>query len=182
MPRRTGVTMIELLMALLIGSILSLAITRILSVTFAVSVKGSSHLTNAQNAAVLLARLEDDLSQAVQILSDDTNPEALQLKIISLKGEESVSYLPASEHRGTVRTAGIAGAAEGGGGTQTSTYCRGLPTQVRFQPQLIDGRQVFFVEISVQSPKGLETYRVRRLFYCSNLAQNKALITGDWNW
>jgi len=60
MPRN-GVTLLELMMAVFIGSLLSVALTRLLSSGLKISQKGASHLTNVQNASILLGQIGRDL-------------------------------------------------------------------------------------------------------------------------
>ncbi len=189
---RRGVTLIEVVVGLLIGSLLLLSLSRIFSEGFRISQKGSSHLTNMQAASILMAQIEQDLSAAL-LVEFPGSPDGPALKIgvpeiLDDPGRMATStilYERLPDKLGFMRKI-IPPAGSGAGGSE-HIFCRGLITEVSFTPGGSSAAPAptegISVEISTRTPPaGTEENRVKRFVYCLNLPPNHARMTGDWRY
>lgn len=173
-----GVTLIEISMAVLIGAILSLAVTRIFSSGIKISQKGSSHLTNMQNASILMSQLEQDLCRAIEFFNLEPGGESankIEMKILSEDGERKVSYFLLDDKTGVRRT--VAG---GAGTPQSYVFCRNL--KVEFFISAKEGNSLGFSAIVMVRTlaKSSEEAVLRRFIFCPNLPKNRNKVTGVW--
>ncbi len=183
MKSSRGVTLTETLMAVLVGSILSLAVTRLFTSGIQMTQKGTSHLTNVQNAAILMTQIERDLERTEKILALETKAggEAqVQFEIISNEGRMNVSYRPAPGNLGYIRAQDkIKGS--GGGETVSHTYCKGLQARVSMALTKIDETTGVSVSIFVKTMTGSgEEEILRRFVFCPNLLENRIITTFGW--
>jgi hypothetical protein len=185
-------TLTEVVMTVLIGSLLVVALTRIFSGGMLQSQRGSSHLTNLQAAAIVLAQIEKDLSLAreLPILGGGSGggpagAGAIQCDIVAdygLHGELAnahVSYQPGPGGRGFQRTETAPD------GPQTHVFGEGLKIEVTCeQVQVNPGKGIgFVVEVTASKPPdGTEKNTLRRFIYGYNLALNRTRTTHDWKW
>ncbi|NLI76084.1 MAG: prepilin-type N-terminal cleavage/methylation domain-containing protein [Candidatus Riflebacteria bacterium] len=177
---RRGVTVVELMMAVLIGAILAVAVTRLLSGGMRISQKGAAHLTTVQNAGILLSRIERDLERAVQ--ADPGPGGSMILRLLSPAGEVAASYRPAAGGLGVTRTVTGSGAEAGDEG-EGHTFARGLPTVLRWRRATVEGSVGFFVTVTVSSgPEGGETHTLERFILCRNDPATRARLTTGWTW
>ncbi len=179
-----GFTLIEIVMAVLLGSILFLALTRLLSSGMRVSQKGSSHLTNMQSAAILLSQIESDLALAVAL---DAGTAASAVDTFSLEAAVSPSnsgvpqsvvlkYQPAAQHLGYERRQADA---------EPYRFCSGLLTRVTLRRVVVPttGHQGALVEVRIKTPPhGSEEAVVSRFVPCPNLPTNRTRAAPGWTW
>lgn len=185
MTNRRGVTLTELLIAVLIGSVLSLAITRLFTSGIRITQKGTSHLTNIQNAAILMAQIEKDLERAEKMLSLET-PKAgeakAHLEIISPEGRLSVLYQPTGDRYGYRRDQSLIDG-PGTGETISHLFCQGLLAHVSMQKSMIGEVTGVSIEIRVKSGTGSgEEETLKRFVFCPNLISNRRITTFDWKY
>lgn len=172
---RRAVTLIEVMVAVLVGGILSVALTRLLTSTIRVSQKGSSHLTNVQAAAILVARLEIDLVQAESVTI--TPDGGLDLAVRSGAGPVPVRYRPGEDQIGYIRRAPAAAP----GGEEAHPYARDQKVEVVLTPAATPPRRGFFLEVKVRShPSGAEEHVIRRFIYPTMLPENREQDSLGW--
>ncbi|MFZ2960705.1 MAG: prepilin-type N-terminal cleavage/methylation domain-containing protein [Candidatus Ozemobacteraceae bacterium] len=172
--KKRGVTLAEVMVAVLIGSILSLAVTLIFSGSVRMTQKGTSHLTNIQNAAILMTQIEQDLERGT-VFSSPANTAGLSTQLeVKLEDETGVSpamYSPAPENKGYNRTFQ----------NTTHTFCRGLYVDLQFQKTQIQGKTGFFVKIKVRGIQASgEENTLQRFIYCQNFPENRKKVTFNW--
>ncbi|NLI78310.1 MAG: prepilin-type N-terminal cleavage/methylation domain-containing protein [Candidatus Riflebacteria bacterium] len=173
---RRAVTLIEVMVAVLVGGILSVALTRLLTSTIRVSQKGSSHLTNVQAAAILVARLEMDLVQAESVTI--TPDGGLDLAVRTGAGTMPVRYRPGEDQIGYIRRIPAAAAA---GGEEAHPYARDQKVEVTLTPAATPPRRGFFLEVRVRShPSGAEEHVIRRFIYPTMLPENREQDSLGW--
>ncbi len=174
--RRRGVTLSEILIATLIGSLLSLAITRLMTSGIRISHKGSSHLTNVQNAAILMSRMEQDIERAGRI--DLPREDEMVIEMKEGPGKARVAYGPAPENLGYTRTFTPVG---DGSPPRVHPFARDLNVHVKIRGQAIGARRAYFVEILVSShPSGTEEHVLKRLIYPCSLKENLEADRFGW--
>ncbi|HNV70774.1 MAG TPA: prepilin-type N-terminal cleavage/methylation domain-containing protein [Candidatus Ozemobacteraceae bacterium] len=185
-----GFTLIEIVTAVLLGSILFLALTQLLSSGMRVSQKGSSHLTNMQAAAILLSQIESDLALAVELDTGatsapgaaDTPVEVFSIKIavspsnVATPHTLLLKYQPSESRLGFERRQADA---------EPYRFCAGLQTQVTLRRVVVPttGHRGALIEVRVKTPPlGTEETVVARFVPCHNLPANRALAAPGWTW
>jgi hypothetical protein len=184
---RRAITLIEVIMGVLIGSLLLAGVSRMFLSGLKISQKGSSHLTNVQAAAILLNQIEEDLEMATELPSLETPVDSIQFKVAGVAenqpqiGTSTIDYSSPPEGLGYSRTI-----LEYGDTTpRTHVFCQGLLVRVRFESLVLPGpppQKSFMVDVSVKSPKGTEENAFRRFVYCFNLPENSQWRNFGWNW
>lgn len=182
-----GFTLIEIVMAVLLGSILFLALTRLLSSGMRVSQKGSSHLTNMQSAAILLSQIESDLALAVELDTGGAGTPGASVETFALKAALQTSnasvpqslplkYQPSDGHLGFERRQAEA---------EPYRFCAGLQTRVTLRRVVVPatGHLGALIEVRVKTPPlGTEEAVVARFVPCPNLPANRDLAAPGWTW
>lgn len=195
MSGNRGFTLVETMVAVLLGSLLLMAVTKIFSGGVRMTQKGSSHLTLAQGAGMLMAQIEKDLTSAV------TLPEAgLAWKMAGNVGEKgriatmAVQYELLPDKPGGVRrkaapeSSGSPAAGSPAAGTPViHTFCSGLATSLELKSADVGSRKArgYVVTIKVQGNSGVaggESLELRRFIFCYNLPANHQMLNGYWRW
>lgn len=179
MRRLKGFTLIEICVSVLIGSIILIALTKMLSGGMKSSQKGAAHLTNLQTTAILLTQIESDLQQAVDLsnMSLGTFENSAKIGILQATGagvsEVSVIYQVAPDAKGVTRTY------TEGSSTKSHTFCKGLMI-LNCQFKLLhlpNSRVGFWVNLKTGTPpKGTEEFEIKRFFWCPNHASNSQFL------
>jgi len=183
--RRHAVTVVELLVAAVIGAILSLAITKVFFSSVRVSQKGMEHLNNVQNASIVLTQIDQDLRRAdsLQLPPADLPGGLLQIAGADEQGLLTVVYQSSPDGRGVMRRVSRVTAHSAADQTQSHLYCQGLPTTLTFEPVTINTCQTCRVSLRVSSAgPGGEEIALKRLFYLPNLPDNHRRVTCDWTY
>ena len=181
---RWGATVAELLIAAVIGAILSLAITKLFFSSVRVSQKGMAHLTNIQSAALLVTQIEQDFRRAAGI---QPPPPDMPGGLLQITGEDeagllTVVYANTTDRKGVLRRlTRVLTTPDAPDQTTGHVYCQGLPVVIDFTPVTISGKTGYSVAMQVKAPgPGGEEVRLKRLFACPNLPENRRQITLDW--
>lgn len=202
MRGRRAVTLIEVMLAVVIGAVLSVALTRLLSSGMRISQKGAAQLTNVQNAAILAAQIERDLERADTLTPGPDADGAMTLEILTPTGPARVIYRLTPNRDGVSRifqaaaTGGPAGGstpaptpvppgppATGGADGPVHVFCRGMFTGLQWRWAEVGGRVGLSVRIIVRTAMtGGEEFRLQRFYHCPNLPDNRSRTTGDWLW
>ena len=179
---RRGFTLVEIVMAVLLGSLLFLVLTRLLSGGVRITQKGSSHLTNAQAAAILLGQVESDLGLALTLETPAGSGPVEEFKIqaaisssnAALPQQSLIVYQPAPASLGVDRRQGD---------TEPHRFCAGLHTRLTLRRVSVpaSGHQGCLVEVRVKTPpQGTEEAVFSRFIPCPNLPANREAATPGW--
>jgi hypothetical protein len=167
------------MVAVLIGALISVALTRLFSSSLRQSLKGSSHLTNMQNAAVLLNQLEADLRRAVKVTASGESgrpASVLELSIPREGGERRIFYRPEAGNLGYARAISDAD------GDRAHVFGRGLVVSAEFRPAVLGAGRGLFVDIRVKAnATGGEEHRLHTFLYAPALPENRTAVTLGWN-
>jgi hypothetical protein len=187
----SGVTLVEIAMGVLIGSMLILGLSRLFSSGLKTSQKGSSHLTLMQTAAVLLAQIEQDVSRASRLQPGGPGVfDSFQVDIPDTAagfGKLATSTARYEPPPGRIGYKRVFSPCDGAGSpTQNHVFCSGLPVEAGFELiTAVEGlpRTGLMVTLAVRSSGNTpEIYRIRRFIYGQNLPENRRRQTGDWRW
>lgn len=183
--KKTGFTLIETVIGILIGSILILALSKFLSSGLKSFQKGSSHLTNIQAAALLMAQIEQDLSMATRIIPTDGN-DKLQVEIAEISESagkltaSSIYYQPEPQNMGYQRTVT---SLDGTNSQLRHVFCKDVNVTIEFEPKSIPGPTVrtgLTITITTTSASGGEKNTFQQFIFCLNLLENHNFLTSDW--
>lgn len=180
-PRRRAVTLLETLIAVGVGALLVIGLTRVLTGSLRSSLLGSNRLTNAQNAAVLLNQLEHDLALALALDVPTEGEGVAQLRLPRPSGPplpelgRVVLWRPGEDGKGCRRDEdGVA-----------HLFAPGLLVQVRLRRFTVpeSGLLACDVAVSVRSwPGGGEEETLRRVVLCRNLVANRERADRGYSW
>jgi len=173
-----GVTLIEIMICVLVGSILIYAASRLLSGGMKTSVKGTAHLNLVQATTILMSQIEDDLHRAAKIVVPAQNAIDSTAQFESWETDtsgkpflSSISYFPNSGSGGK----GFARRRVVGGSTEEHVFCRGMITVASFTSVLTNdtGRVGMVASLHSRSPPpGDEEFLLTRFIYCNDHASN----------
>ena len=95
MMNKRGVTLIEATICVLVGSIVMLAASKMLSSGMRTSTKGAALLTNVQNVSILVAQIEEDVQRAFNVSFGPSGiPEnSLNRRVDSRSGQNDLKIL-----------------------------------------------------------------------------------------
>lgn len=187
--RCRGVTLVEMMVAVLLGSLMLMAITRIFSGGVRMTQKGSSHLTLAQGAGMLMAQVEKDLTLAVSLPEGSSGlswKAAGNLEGMGQVATMSIQYEILPFKPGGVRRRAVPLSAKAGT-ENTHTYCAGLDARLELRRVDVGSRACrgYVVTISVKTDSGVaggESLELRRFIFCYNLPANHQTLSGYWRW
>lgn len=174
--KRRAFTLVEITISVLLGSIIIIALTRLLSKGMEQSTKGTAHLTNVQSTALLLSQIEDDIQRAVDLSGMSAGSEEVSAVMEILEDsatgltQTSVTYERNPSSQGLTRKR-----VPKSGPSDEHTFCRDLMVLGNkfTRIDLPDNRMGFRVYLKVGTPpKGTEVFEVNRFIYCSNHASN----------
>ncbi len=186
MKRRRAFTLIEVAIGVLVGSIVILAATKLLSGGLRSSTKGSSHLSIIQATSILMTQLDEDLKRAVVIDFPALNAkdptariEILERTSAGVLATSTITYQAGPSGTGIIRrhdpTGGTAGEHE---------YCRGFPVVPAFAHVGLPGNRIgFWVKLNTSTIKdmdGVENFVLERLLACPNHPSNKQASGFNW--
>lgn len=184
--QRHGVTLIEVMMAVAVGAILSLAVTRLFSSGIRISQKGSGHLTVLQSGAILMAQLEQDIARADawNCPADLSLPDSeIALTIQTSEGKRSAKYSLLPDQSGVQRSEGPESATGGSPPDQTHVFCRGMNVDFTVKSHVVKHGLGFFIDLTVRTPqRKSEEANLRRFIFAPNLPENRRLANGNWLW
>ena len=173
--RRVGVTLIEIMICVLIGSIIVYAASRLLSGGLKTSAKGTAHLTLVQSSTILMSQIEDDLHRTHQIVvpAQDAVADSAQFETWETDGSGKpvrvmVSYLPNS-------AAGGKGFIRRRGDGEEHVFCRGMLVEAKFTHVLTNdtGRVGMVVALTTRSlPPADEEFQLNRFIFCNDHPRN----------
>ncbi len=179
LSRREGVTLMELLLSTLIGSIILMAAYRLLSSGIRHSTKGAAHLTNVQTTALLMSQIEDDLERTcdVGLMKAQESQASATVTIV----EEATSGLSTAiiKYQKGIGNLGMMRIREKGAAIESHAFCRDLMLlDCSFtRLNLPDGGIGFQVFLKTGTPpKGTEVFEMTRFIYCRNHASNSVMI------
>lgn len=178
--RSYGVTLIEIMICVLVGSILIYAASRLLSGGLKTSAKGTAHLNLVQATTILMSQIEDDLHRASRIIVPGQNAKDSTAQIEAWETDSTgkpilttVSYLPGPGGKGFTRRRSV------GGGSEEHVFCRGMLTTASFTSVLTNDTarigMVATLYSRVPAP-GNEDFLLTRFIYCSDHASNSLPI------
>jgi type II secretory pathway component PulJ len=179
LKRWAGVTLTEVAVAVLLGSIVLAGAFRMLSSGMKTSTKGAAHLTNVQSTSILMAQIEDDLQRAVDVsdMSPGASEVSAKIKIIetlsAIPAPVSIIYDRAQNGRGMLRKR------DAGAGPIEHPYARDvLVIDSRFtRVDLPDQRIGFHVRLKTGTwPDGKEVFELERFVLCRNHASNSRVL------
>ncbi|MBU1106046.1 MAG: hypothetical protein KKB51_05200 [Candidatus Riflebacteria bacterium] len=180
MKNRYAMTLVEIIIAALVGSLLLSAAFSLLSSWLKSSVKGASHLSNIQVAVLLSNQIEHDLQRAVSV---DMSENCFQIKSIEdvggAKGEEDITYEETASGEGLKRMVVANGKIVldrilGDGFRVNKINGEQILQKIAFQ----GGKFGVKLQFEVASLKNEEACTVNKLVFCLNANEN-ALIE-DW--
>ncbi|HNV72072.1 MAG TPA: prepilin-type N-terminal cleavage/methylation domain-containing protein, partial [Candidatus Ozemobacteraceae bacterium] len=129
MRTRRAFTLIEIAIGVLIGSIVILAATKLLSGGLRSSTKGSSHLSIIQATSILMCQLDEDLKRTVVIDFPALNAkdptarlEILERTPSGILATSTITYQAGPSGTGIVRRRDPTG-----GTASEHEFCRGFP-------------------------------------------------------
>lgn len=174
MKRKNGVTLVELLIAVSLGSMLLVTAFKLMSNWMKSSVKGASHLTNMQTAVLLSNQIEHDLQRAIKIELNDKNFQISTIEDVGgAKAEEDVSYEETANSEGLRRAT-----FSGGSLKRDRVLCAGFRlNRIDSEPILQKitfpgGKYCIKIQFQIASVKNEEPYAIEKLILCANLREN----------
>ncbi len=175
MTQRRAFTLVETLVAIVVGTLLFLGTLRMFTSGMSSSQKGAGHLTNMGAAAVLLAQLEDDFQQAVKINGPARGETAENASVDIVNPENGGTTTIVYQ-----ATPGAGGGYQreiGGGSGGSHTFCRGLGVEckiARVEVPAGSGREGVWVVLRTWTlPHRTEETRLQRFIACPNLDENR---------
>ena len=182
--RQKGFTMIELTMAILLASIILVAVSRMFSGGLKSSVKGSAHLNNIQTSSVFLGQLEMDLKKTSDIVfpaNEEGDPsENIKLEILEdapAGGLATASVIFSLTESGE----GVKRMQDSGGDQSEHIFCRGLKVNLGFRRiELPNGQLGLLVKLRTKNPRGPEEFTIERFILCEGLKKGDSPI--GWHW
>jgi len=184
MTVRRAFTLVEIMVAVLVGSLVIYGATSLLSSGLKTGTKGSAHLTNLQGATIFLAQLETDLSRCSTVISPSPGATDVSLQLEVWEADtagkiatSTIFFLPSSDGRGFLRRRLAAGA-----GAEDYVFSRTQMTAASFTSmEMADtGRVGVMSSFVIRSPgKGEEEFSIQRFMLCGNSASNS--ICPGWN-
>lgn len=180
MKNRSGMTFVEMMIAVLVGSLVICSAFSILSNWLKSSVKGASHLSNLQVAVLLNTQIEHDLQRATSI---DTSDNCFQINSIEDVGntasEENVTYEECVSGEGLRRIVVVDGKIVldrvlGDGFRINKINGEQILQKIAFQ----GNKFCVKIQFEVASIKNEEACSIQKFLFCSNASEN-ALI-GGW--
>ncbi len=179
MKRKSGVSLVELLIAISVGSMLLVIAFKLMSSWMRSSVKGASHLSNMQTAVLLSNQIEYDLQRAVKVEADEKG--CIIKTILDVGGdrsEEIVSYEENAKGEGIRRVV-----------VNEGKIVRDRVIGHDFKVNRIEGEPIIKkialagdrycvkIQFAIASPKNEDAYSIEKLIFCSNSSEN-AFIQG----
>ncbi|MFZ2957351.1 MAG: hypothetical protein WA705_10715 [Candidatus Ozemobacteraceae bacterium] len=183
-PRR-ATTLIEIVISVLLGSILILAATKLLSGGLKTSSKGSAHLTIVQATTILMSQLEEDLRRASSIVVPVAGgvENQLQLEVWEIDattGKPATSTVYYMQNLDSSK--GFSRTREYLGSKEKHIFCRGLLTKGNFTHVVIAPTNRVGLSAAFQThsyPAGEEEFLLTRFIFCQNHASNTFAV--GWN-
>ncbi len=175
-PRR-GLTLAEIAVSVLLGAIVLLAASQMLSSGMKTSTKGSAHLTNVQATSLLMSQIEEDVQRAVDVsFNPPGNPEpSAKFVILEEQGGKvatcAIIYERAGDPQGIKRTRDPGG----GAASEVHAFCRGLKVlDCSFTRLDLEDRRIGFKVVLKTGtyPTGSEEFTLERFILCRNHASN----------
>lgn len=168
--RKTGVTLIELSIGILISALLLVGIMNLLSAGMKGSTKGMSHQANMETASILMSQIEYDLLRATEIQDPppNTKDSSARWKFYyagSAAGPATVTYSKTTN--GITRHLNL-----GGGKTENMTFASGHNVELNFTSFAVETgfeqvKHGMFVELTVASKEAktakVESFSMKRL-------------------
>ena len=174
MKRKNGVTLVELLIAVSLGSMLLVTAFKLMSNWMKSSVKGASHLTNMQTAVLLSNQIEHDLQRAVKIEFHDKTFRISTIEDVGgAKAEENVTYEETTNGEGLRRATFAAGNVK-----RDRVLCAGFRlNRIDSEPVLQKiafpgGKYCIKIQFQIASAKNEEPYSIEKLILCANSREN----------
>lgn len=172
---RSAVTLVEVLIAIVIVSLIIAALMSFFSFGLIGSRRGMENLTNIGEASILMSQIELDFMRARRVLSPGSGESASEARWEVFTSEGSSGGL--ITYRQTAR--GVERSETRGGNSSSYTFCKGRSVNISFDhlilknlPEKIDKTAVL-VALSVgNSPEDArpsEEFRMIRLITCNNL-------------
>jgi len=178
MMNKRGVTLIEATICVLVGSIVMLAASKMLSSGMRTSTKGAALLTNVQNVSILMAQIEEDVQRAFNVSFGPSGIPENSLKMEIFFEDRSggmatctIIYEQAADGLGIERKRIL----DKGGSAEMHPFCKGLEIlNCQFTKlELADDRLGYRVSIKVATrPNHNEEFRIDRFIPCRNHASN----------
>lgn len=186
MKQRRAVTLVEITIGILIGSIVVLVATKLLSGGLRSSTKGSSHLSIIQATSILMSQLDEDMKRTMVIdfptlngKDVTTRLEVLERNAAGKLATATVTYQAGPQGTGIVRRHD-----QGGGTPSEHIFCRGFRVTPTFcHVGLPQNRVGFWAKLDTSTIKdadGVENFVVERLLGCPNLASNSQVLGFYW--
>ncbi len=187
MGKARAMTLVEIAVSVLLGSVVMLAASRMLSSGMKTSTKGAAHLTNVQAVSVLMAQIEEDIQRAVDVSFLTPGSPEPSMKIVILEDRngkpasatviyEVVYEKPGDKTQVIKRTHTDNG---GSGASEGHPFCRGLQiVGCSFTRLDLQGDKVGFqVDIKVATPPNRsEEFEMQRFILCRNHASNSLAL------
>lgn len=178
MPKR-AFTLVEIAVSVLIGAIVMLAASRLLSSGMKTSTKGAAHLTNVQNASMLMAQLEEDLQRAYNVSFAPAGVPENTVKMLIIEDRNGVATTSAVIYdfiyESGTKPRGIRRMRESGGTQESHPFCKGLDILTcQFTRLDLDGGRIGY-QISLKvgtPPSSTEEFELKRFVLCRNHASN----------
>lgn len=175
MTARRAFTLVELIFAAMLGSLLLAFAFRLTSSSLKTSMKGASHLSNIQAAVLLCNLIEQDLQKAVNIAPAADSVIITVLEEIAGSGNtfSSVTYEHTVDNSGLRRVQ-----THSDGSVRERIFCEGFKITSIGQNPVVSrcefgkGRFGARIQFQVASLKGEEQVKVSKLIFCVNASQN----------
>jgi prepilin-type N-terminal cleavage/methylation domain-containing protein len=181
-----GFSLTETMIALVLGSLLIIALFHTFSGGIGSMQKGGSHLSNMQSAAIILAQIEKDLALMTSFLQNHGDATAgVSWELVDDFGQSgqvgtaTVRYDAGPGQRGYRRTL-----AQGAQST-SHVFSSDLFVEVQFTKVTVPptNRAGYCVEVAVSRPPDrAEKNTLKRFIYCYNHPQNFSQQTHQWTW
>ncbi|MBU1106608.1 MAG: type II secretion system GspH family protein [Candidatus Riflebacteria bacterium] len=172
--RRSGITLVELVIGIVIISLLFVVVMNIFGAGLRGSNKGMAHLTIMEGAAILLSQIEYDLLRASVLLDPAVGTAdkvaRWEMLVDDAAGKGTIIY--------NLLDNGIERSLDVAGDQHKYVYCRGLKVGLQFHhvcmpdPENSAQRVGMWVELSVTAPEKFgttEKFSMKRLIICKNI-------------
>lgn len=177
--RRAGVTLIEMLIAVAIISVVIIGATRLLTRGLKTSSKGAAHLGLVGAMGSLMAQIEDDCKRATRIVNPPAGVAEPNTQLEILEEDDtgnpvavSITYDQTTTGLGIRRThSKITGGTVGP--MAEHTYCRGIKVVASFtQMVFASDRCGMLISLHASTANDAERFSVQRFVFGQNLASN----------
>lgn len=182
---RRATTLIEITFSVLLGSLLILAATKLLSGGMRSSAKGSSHLSIVQATTILMSQLEEDMRRAAAVVvpAAEGTDSQLQLEVWEIDdstGKPATSTVYYMQNLDSSK--GFSRTREFLGSKQTHIFCRNLVTTGSFTHLMTASTNRVGLSASFHacsSPAKEEEFLLTRFIFSQNHPANS--FAAGWN-